>query len=372
MSMNNENDNNLNISGKRSLRNSCSDCRSLYDDDKSEEYSRMNSDEPIVNGVDITKIKVYEKDKDFKQLNCIGSGNFSMVYKGILFDNNNDSDNGEEGIEIAIKKILRMSTIDLYNSDKYCCENGEEMTTDFINEITILQLLQETKSKHILKFYGICLEEDNISIITKYYPNGTLTDYVYDNSETMTVDKAIDFGKQLMEGLKALSQVEPRVIHKDLKPDNILISEEKELVIADFGLSVILSKEEKNIQNLDKTLKATHMFSSPELLSFSNYNLSTDIYSFSLIFYFMITKTEPYQDYSNIVRFKRDIIRKSVRPNLTLSDNNIKTNDQIVSSLKLFFDSTWCQNPENRFSLTEIESDLNQLEVLVNKTAIQS
>lgn len=86
---------------------------------------------------------------------------------------------------------------------------------------------------------------------------------------------------EIVLGLKYLH--DHKVLHLDLKPDNIFITNDNMCILGDFGLSVVF---EDTIEDLDK-YRGTKVYSAPEILNQTPYNAPADIYALGLILYEM-------------------------------------------------------------------------------------
>eukprot|EP01095_Lingulamoeba_sp_RSL-Kostka_P011209 TRINITY_DN41_c2_g2_i1.p1 TRINITY_DN41_c2_g2~~TRINITY_DN41_c2_g2_i1.p1 ORF type:complete len:295 (-),score=60.04 TRINITY_DN41_c2_g2_i1:320-1204(-) len=294
----------------------------------------------MVNGVVVSTIRQFSRD-EFEEKEFIGEGCFANVYRGRLIENDK---------EIAIKKFINITSIDM-NNEYIVKKSG------FIKEATILKLIQDSRNKNLIEFFGICVEDDYIAIITKYYSGGNLKEVL--DSQDIPIQTMLSYAKNITNGLSGLCHCEPRVIHRDLKPENILIDENNELVLADFGLSTTLSSNKK--YKSDSSLRCTPLFASPEILCSNSFNEKADIYSAALIFHYMITQEEPYQSYQDLMHFKRDIVLRSLRPCTRFNFDNPFVNNHLKSLLQ----SMWQRNSIKRSSLDNILLKLVTIESLI-------
>jgi serine/threonine protein kinase len=195
----------------------------------------------------------------------IGMGSFATIFHGIEKD---------IGIEVAIKRI---HVKDIY-----------KIAPNITKEIDIMK---ELKHPNIIKMYDVIYETDfdNINIIMEYAPLGNLFEYLKVNKNISEITSKY-FMRQIVNGLKYL--LSKNIMHRDLKPHNILRFENNILKIADFGLA-------KNFQNNQEfnTLCGSPLYMAPEIVipmankvkkSERSYTVKADLWSVGLILLEMI------------------------------------------------------------------------------------
>nr|XP_043620123.1 G-type lectin S-receptor-like serine/threonine-protein kinase At4g27290 [Erigeron canadensis] len=150
---------------------------------------------------------------NFSTNNILGEGGFGPVYKGTL----------EEGLEIAVKRLSRTSN---------------QGVTEFKNEVLMVSKLQH---RNLVKLLGCCIEEaDERLLIYEYMPNKSLDSFIFDKTQSMTLDwpKRFNIIKGIARGLLYLHHDSRlRIIHRDLKASNILLDREMNPKISDFGIA---------------------------------------------------------------------------------------------------------------------------------------
>ncbi len=156
----------------------------------------------------------------FDERFSIGRGNNSTkVYLGL----------SEDGCEVAVKSL------DL----RTCEEVGE-------NEKSILTCRKVKKEKHIVNYHYYHQVDPEKAYLVLDLHEQSLQDYV--KSEERPVEVLRKEGpsiiRQILYGVKTLHDGDPEILHRDLKPSNILVNMEGEMVLADFGISRILPKDE--------------------------------------------------------------------------------------------------------------------------------
>ena len=244
--------------------------------------------------IDINTIK---KDKEAE----LGSGAYGTVTKGVL-----PATSKRPEIHCAIKTL---NHIDYSDTERKI----------FLNEIGCQAALHHIA---ILPIIGCSIpaeENDNYVIVTEFMKNGSLHKLIKKveskkgppNWETI---RAINiFG--IAAGMAYIHQSD--VIHRDLKTDNIMLDENYNPKISDFGFSKFF--EEGTQKQVNMTLNTgTPLYNAPEILQGEIYSNPVDIYAYSMVLYEILTLKMPYSDrkkesfYSDVLSGKRPTITKDI------------------------------------------------------------
>ena len=200
----------------------------------------------------------------------------------------------------------------------------------------------------IVKLYGFNYNDFNNesrpTIFTEYIENGSLNDLVQRNRQ-FPISKKYFIMLDLLLGLYYLHS--QNVIHGSLKPSNVLIDKFNHPLIRDFG-EIFNSNNNLNQKN-SKTYFNSLIYQSPEVLSGKRPTTKSDIYSFSIIAYRLITNKSPFPYEESIENFKKKVINNE-RPNIS----NIK-----IEPLKRLLTKCWASKEEDRPSSDEIFKEMN-------------
>lgn len=211
----------------------------------------------------------------------LGSGAFGTVYKVIKTNVSGQYIRALKHITIPTEKqynsVLNSMGGDVSKADSYFAQ----MLNSIVSEIQILNSLSERGTQHIVRYY----ENDIIATASpKRYDIFILMEYLtpledYIQSHNFLVRDVVKLGLDVLDGLQ--SCYDNGVIHRDIKDDNIFVSNKGEYKIGDFGVSKILKDSSKA-----ESLKGTPNFLAPEVyLGKEGYTKSVDLYSLGIVLY---------------------------------------------------------------------------------------
>lgn len=151
--------------------------------------------------------------------------------------------------------------------------------------LELLQHIQQIQAPHVPLIHEIFTYDDQIILIRDYIHGHTLYQEIQDH-QTLSLDRSVDIVLKLCETLQAFHSIEPHpIIYRDLKPDNIMISEDGDVFLIDFGIS----RYHKGEATRDTVLAGTRGYTAPEVLAGMQSDNRSDIYSVGLILYEMLT-----------------------------------------------------------------------------------
>ncbi|KAJ4700638.1 Receptor-like protein kinase like protein [Melia azedarach] len=185
--------------------------------------------------------------------NLIGSGGFGAVYKGTLLDKT----------VVAVKKITNL---------------GVQGKKEFCTEIAVIGSIHHV---NLVKLRGFCAQGRQRLLVYEYMNRGSLDRTLFGNGPVLEWDERFDIALGMARGLAYLhSGCEQKIIHCDIKPENILLHDHFQTKISDFGLSKLLSPEQSSWFT---TMRGTRGYLAPEWLTNSAISEKTDVYSFGMV-----------------------------------------------------------------------------------------
>lgn len=181
--------------------------------------------------------------------------------------------------------------------------NDEEFTTRFLQEGPIAAKLSDPQ---IVTVYDSGVDEKHYYLAMEYLPGGTLKQRI---REGLPIEKALNIIKLLAKGLAyAHSQ---QVLHRDIKPQNILFRNTGEPVLTDFGIAKALTGTAH--LTVPGTAFGSPKYMSPEQAKGNSLDHRSDIYSMGIVFYEMLTGAPPFQG-KEAVKLAQAHITESIPP----------------------------------------------------------
>ncbi|KAJ3318945.1 hypothetical protein HDV06_006934 [Boothiomyces sp. JEL0866] len=199
-------------------------------------------------------------------------------------------------------------------------------------------LMMRFNHPNIIKIFKVIESKSDLYIVMAYAPNGDLASLVAKQGY-LTEPEARRIFRQIVSGLDFIHS--SKVVHRDLKMENILLDQNSNALITDFGLG-------RSFQNSDymRTSCGTPNYSSPEMISGKPYSgTKTDIWSMGVILYAMVTGTLPFDGNSVKSVFKKiTLVEYVIPPNLSW---------ELSSLIKMIL----VGNPDKRYDLDTIRED---------------
>ncbi|ONK61430.1 uncharacterized protein A4U43_C08F29840 [Asparagus officinalis] len=202
----------------------------------------------------------------FSKENVIGEGGYGVVYHGHLVN----------GTPVAIKKLLN---------------NLGQAEKEFRVEV---EAIGHVRHKNLVRLLGYCVEGTQRMLVYEYVNNGNLEQWLHGamrQQGSLTWEARV---KVLFGTAKALAylheSIEPKVVHRDIKSSNILIDEDFDAKVSDFGLAKLLGAGKSHIAT---RVMGTFGYVAPEYANSGLLNEKSDVYSFGVVLLEAITGRDP-------------------------------------------------------------------------------
>lgn len=197
--------------------------------------------------------------ENFKE--TLGSGGFGSVFKGVLAD----------GTNIAAKRLDKL---------------GQGMR-EFLAEVKTIGSLNHF---NLVRLVGFCAEKTHRLLVYEYMINGSLNNWIFNNDTRRCLDwqtrKKIIL--DIAKGLAYLHEdCRQKIIHHDIKPHNILLDENFNAKVSDFGLSRLIDADAEDSQVL--TVRGTPGYIAPEWQQLK-VTVKLDVYSFGIVLLEIVSK----------------------------------------------------------------------------------
>ncbi|KAH7854439.1 hypothetical protein Vadar_013846 [Vaccinium darrowii] len=206
----------------------------------------------------------------FADENVIGSGEFGIVYRGVLFD----------GMRVAVKKLL-------YDSGK--AEN-------FVAQV---EAIGYARHRNLVKLLGYSTEGAFRMLVYEYVDNGNLSQWLHGcvrSASPLTWKIRLSIIQAAAKGLAYLHEdIEPKIVHQHIKSSNILLDHQWNPKISDLGVAQVLGSDWSHIATSPLGMSC---YIAPEYAYTGVFDEKTDVYSFGILVMEIITGKTPVEDSS--------------------------------------------------------------------------
>ena len=149
-------------------------------------------------------------------------------------------------------------------------------------------------------------DEDGLFIIMEYVPGQDLSQYIDQLGEPMDRSEAKKIMLQILDAFVTIHAA--GIIHKDIKPSNILITPSKKIKIVDFGISEIVGEDDFN--KTKSQAIGTIPYMSPEQVKNEQIGTQSDIFSIGMVYYEMLMGSSPYKNLSSPYEISNRIVNR--------------------------------------------------------------
>ncbi|KAL8486927.1 hypothetical protein ACS0TY_023570 [Phlomoides rotata] len=283
-----------------------SELRSQSSDDHSEIHVFEGGNVTI--SIDVLR----QVTNNFSEENILGRGGFGVVYKGELHD----------GTKIAVKRM----------------ESGAMGTKGMKEFQAEIDVLTKVRHRHLVALLGYCINGNERLLVYEYMPQGTLSQHLFEwrdhGCQPLTWKQRVTIALDVARGVEYLhSLAQQSFIHRDMKPTNILLSDDMRAKVADFGL---VRNAPDGKYSVETRLAGTFGYLAPEYAATGRVTTKVDVYAFGVVLMEIITgrkaldETVPDERSHLVTWFRRVLInkenlRKSIDPILDPDDETYES-----------------------------------------------
>jgi serine/threonine protein kinase len=268
--------------------------------------SQVNSSVRSASYIDQAELELYD---------TIGKGAFGVVFRGSW-----------RGQEVAVK-VLSLAF-----------HEEAAHVRSFKKEVDVLSRVNHP---HIVKLMGASLAPPDVCIVEELMPNGSLHDALHKRRWKPSYVEILTI---VHDVAAALAYLHPRIVHCDLKPQNVLLTLEDRAKVADFGIAKI--KRGTYIHGTTADVNGTPGYMAPELFSSGKVSEKCDVFSIGILLWVCYTGQEPWADFAFPMQVVMAVAVQHRRPEIP---------EDMPAPLVSLLHRCWKEEPHRRPSCAELQ-----------------
>jgi len=291
------------------------------------QHKNQLSKSEIIRLKDIKKTDLLERlieslPEKYTKVKALSAGGMGFIASAINTENNR---------KVTIKTILPY------------LQKDKKVIKLFFDECNTIKKMNHP---NIVRMFEVCEKEDLYYYVMEYL-NGNDLAYLIKQDADIPLSEVIKIGTQVSRALAHLH--DNRIVHRDIKPSNIFITKTNLVKIIDFGLVKIITGGLDSVKGTTRI--GTAHFSSPEQIQGGKISSKSDIYSFGICLFMMLSKRMPFKIDSLAARmFDKPIDVRKFRP---------ETPNHLAAIIERCLDV----DPKHRFSGGKIWEELRKIKV---------
>ncbi|XP_051132347.1 serine/threonine-protein kinase PCRK1-like [Andrographis paniculata] len=296
--------------------------------------------------------------RNFSRTAKLGEGGFGCVYKGVM----KSIDDPTKKIDVAVKQLGR---------------RGLQGHKEWVTEVNVLGIVEHPT---LVKLIGYCAEDDERGIqrllIYEYMPNGSVEDHLSVRSLTpLSWPARLRIALDAARGLTYLhEEMDFQIIFRDFKSSNILLDDQWNAKLSDFGLARLGPSE--GLTHVSTAIVGTMGYAAPEYIQTGRLTSKSDVWSYGVFLYELITGRRPLD--RNRPRSEQKLL-EWVKPYLSdakkfqlILDPRLEGKQTLKSAHKLSIVANRCLSrlPKSRPKMSEVQEMVRQIVVASTGAAI--
>ncbi|KAG8656274.1 G-type lectin S-receptor-like serine/threonine-protein kinase SD2-5 isoform X2 [Manihot esculenta] len=262
---------------------------------------------------------LYKATKNFSVK--VGQGGFGSVYLGALPD----------GTQLAVKKL----------------EGIGQGKKEFRAEVSIIGSVHHV---HLVKLKGFCAEGAHRLLVYEFMEKGSLDKWIFKNAEQSSFlewNARYNIAVGMAKGLAYLhEECEVKIVHCDIKPQNVLLDDNFTAKVSDFGLAKLMNHEDSLVYT---TVRGTRGYLAPEWITNNPISEKSDVYSYGVVLLEIIGGRKNYDSTEisekshfpsySFKMLEEGRLREIIDPKLDINANDVR----VVTAIKV---ALWCIQEE--------------------------
>ncbi|KAK4761754.1 hypothetical protein SAY87_029638 [Trapa incisa] len=285
--------------------------------------------------------------KNFSRSLMVGEGGFGGVYRGVI----RSLEDPHRKIDIAVKQLSR---------------RGHQGPKEWVTEVNLLGVVEHP---NLVKLLGYCAEDDERGIqrllVYEYLPNHSVHDHLSSKSQSpLSWVMRLKIAQDTARGLTYLHEgMDSQIIFRDFKSSNILLDEQWNAKLSDFGLARLGPSDGQS--HVSTAVVGTIGYAAPEYVQTGHLTTKSDVWSYGVFLYELITgrpaldRHRPKKE-QNLLDWVRPHLSNMKKFRMIL-DPRLEGNFSIETVQKLAVVASRClvKNPKDRPKMSEVLSMVN-------------